>query len=79
VLLFSEGGRKLPTAKLGDFGLATGVSLTTYGEQSVTRVGGGTVTYEAPEAFDGQYSTASDVYSLAVIFWELLTADLPWH
>jgi len=79
VLLFSKAGNALPTAKLGDFGLATGISRTTYGEQSVTRLGGGTVTYEAPEAFDAQYFTASDVYSLAIIYWELLTADLPWH
>ena len=78
VLLFKEQGRHWLTAKLGDFGLATGISRTTYGEISATRVGGGTITYKAPEAFDRQYITASDVYSFAIVCWELLTGDKPW-
>ncbi len=35
--------------------------------------------YKAPEMLTGSYSICSDVYSLAVICYEILTGDLPWN
>merc|ERR1719488_219972 len=67
------------TAKIGDFGLATGVSRTTYGESSTTRVGGGTLAYKAPETFRNEFSTSSEVYAWSIIVWEMLTGARPWR
>ena len=54
VLLFRSlaavASMKTLTAKIGDFGLTTGISRTTYGENTTTRVGGGTLAYKAPES-----------------------------
>ena len=47
----SPDAEVLLTAKIGDFGLTTGISRTTYGESSTTRCGGGTLAYKAPETF----------------------------
>eukprot|EP01048_Picozoa_sp_COSAG05_P032388 COSAG05_NODE_12382_length_470_cov_0.822102_1_plen_125_part_10 len=38
----------------------------------------GTVAWKAPETFCGKYSPASDVFSLAVLDFEILTRQLPW-
>jgi serine/threonine protein kinase len=67
------------TAKIGDFGLVTGVSRTTYGESTSNRVGGGTLAYRAPETFRNEFSTASEVYAFGVIVWEMLTGARPWR
>lgn len=37
----------------------------------------GTPSYASPEQFNGEYSPASDVYSLGVLMYELLTGTLP--
>ena len=39
---------------------------------------GGTLAYMAPEAFADEYVLASEVYSYAIILWELLTGLVPW-
>ncbi len=38
----------------------------------------GTVDYTAPECIDGEYSNRSDIFSLGVIAYELLTGKLPY-
>lgn len=38
----------------------------------------GTVDYTAPECIDGDYSNRSDIFSLGVIAYELLTGTLPY-
>ena len=69
--------------KVADFGL----SRVRSGSRS-TAVGVGTLTHEAPEVIDPKYAkefgcpggatTASDIYSLAVVMWELLTGEEPY-
>ena len=41
--------------------------------------GAGTLAYRAPETFLGLYTKASEVYAFAVVLFELLTAQRPWH
>jgi serine/threonine protein kinase len=38
----------------------------------------GTLGYIAPESFSGEYSTASDMFSIGVIFYILMTGDMPF-
>lgn len=74
-VLFS-GDRK--TVKLGDFGLAfslmdAGPALTAEGTV------GGTPGYMAPEVFEGDfYDPRSDIYSLGILLYEILTGKLPF-
>ena len=63
-------------AKLTDFGLSLTASGSTLA--STMRAGGGTVAYQAPEQFDDTFTAASEVYSFAVILWELLHGGRPW-
>ena len=91
VLLFGETGGEarrglnaatLPsaTAKLCDFGLASGLNSAVTALQS-TRMGGGgggTLAYAAPEAFDEQYEAPAEVYAYGILLWELLTCEVPW-
>jgi serine/threonine-protein kinase len=70
----AEGGER---AKLVDFGIARETSSA-----PVTRPGTlvGTPTYMAPEqCAEGTHSPASDVYSLGVVLFELLTAAPPFQ
>ena len=76
VLLFGGDSSDAFTAKISDFGLATGIATTTFGAASA--VGGGTTAYKAPEVFNNKSTTASDVYAFAVVCWELLSGDRPW-
>jgi len=62
--------------KLLDFGTAR---LTEGGTQAATRLPMLTLRYASPEQLRGeQVTTASDVYSLAVLLFELLTGSLPY-
>ncbi len=69
-LLLEEG-----RIKLGDFGLAKQIWPNPDGPHSECV---GTVHYMAPEVARGQYGPASDVYSLAVLAYELLTGQVPF-
>ena len=35
--------------------------------------------YRSPETFSGKYTTASEVYSFAIVLFELLSGVRPWH
>jgi len=61
---------------LADFGLARALSRV----ERLTRVGTvlGTADYMAPEQIRGEAEKRSDVYSLGVVLYELLTGDLPF-
>ena len=64
-------------AKLCDFGLSTLVDLS--GASNQVYVGVGAVAYMAPEQFqDPNAATVqSDIYSLGIMFYELLTGKVP--
>jgi serine/threonine-protein kinase len=72
VLLNGDG-----RAKVTDFGIARSLDV----ERGVTQTGTvlGTSTYIAPEQASGQpVDDRSDVYSLGVVLFELLTGDVPF-
>jgi serine/threonine-protein kinase len=67
---------KVGEAKVADFGIARAVTATT-----LTQVGSvmGTVHYMSPEQGLGEAATPkSDLYSLGVVLYEMLTGELPY-
>jgi len=74
MLLPSTGSYKV---KLMDFGLAK-----TNFHKSLTTVGTvmGTISYMAPELFGGvRATTASDIYSMGIVFYEMFTGQNPFN
>jgi serine/threonine protein kinase len=72
-VLVEEGSGR---AKLSDFGIAKAAS-----DDEVTAVGAvlGTPAYMSPEQIDGrEIDGRSDIYSLGVLGWELLSGERPW-
>ena len=68
-----------PYAKVIDFGLAKVLDLS--GETGITEEGKsvGTVEYMSPEQAAGEaVDTRTDIYSLGVVLYELLTGELPF-
>jgi tRNA A-37 threonylcarbamoyl transferase component Bud32 len=59
--------------KIADFGFSR-----TQNDRTRTTRAGGTASHIAPECFDGKFSFASDVYSLAITFWEIATCAMCW-
>lgn len=59
--------------KLSDFGIAKEVT-TTISDVDIA----GTRPYMAPEAFNKDISTMTDIYAIGVIFYQLLTNHLPY-
>ncbi len=77
ILVDDEG-----TPKLLDFGISKIVSAELQQESSatVTRLGAMTPGYASPEQLQSQsVSTATDIYSLGVILYELLTGHRPFE
>ena len=71
VLLTSSG-----SAKVADFGIARAASAATISQRSMVL---GTVSYMSPEQAMGETVTpASDLYSLGVVLYEMLTGELPY-
>jgi serine/threonine protein kinase len=68
------GGKEMPV--LVDFGIAT-VSEPGHGEPQPTRVAG-SYSYMAPEQMSGTPIAASDIYSLGVIAYEMVTGVRPF-
>jgi len=63
------------SAKIGDFGLAKAVGTPTMTEMK----GRGTPAYASPEFLRGQPTDLrSDVYSLGVVYYQMLTGRLPY-
>jgi serine/threonine protein kinase len=86
VLVMADG-----TCKIADFGMTSGSSSAM--SISKTHRGGGTPSYTAPELFThlfvdsdddddacnaAVYTAACDVYSCAVLIWEIMTGEEPW-
>ncbi len=59
--------------KVADFGLVKDLQ-----DNNQSLVGGLTPTYAAPEIFDGHPDRRSDQYSLAIVYQELLTGQMPF-
>lgn len=71
-VFLADGG----TAKLGDFGIARGAGTDTL---TMTGMSIGTPAYMSPEQIDGAGVDArSDLYSLGLVTWEMLTGQQPW-
>lgn len=64
---------------IADFGIALAVTIA--GGERLTQGGGlGTPNYMSPEAMgEGNVTGQSDVYSLAVVLYEMLAGRLPWR
>ena len=79
-ILVSQDRNGRPRIKLLDFGIAK--LLEDDGGTQLTRTGGPPLTpaYAAPEQVEGrEVSTVTDVYSLGVLLYELLTGQRPYE
>jgi serine/threonine protein kinase len=61
------------TPRLADFGIARLLKSSSHSAQV-----SGTLAYMAPEAFDGKRNEQTDVWSVGVIFYEMLSGRLPY-
>lgn len=79
-ILISAGEDGHFKAKLSDFGLAK-IKNETKTTSTRTNTGGGTVAWMAPELFSrrGEYTRASDIYSFAVVLWEIASRKTPFE
>lgn len=61
------------TPRLADFGIARLLKSSSHSAQI-----SGTLAYMAPEAFDGKRTEQTDVWSVGVVFYEMLAGRLPY-
>lgn len=80
ILLSEDDQAQRPVVKLTDFGLARHVDQSESLKLTQTGALLGTPYYMSPEQFTGAYevSPATDVYSIGVTFYELLTGQRPF-
>ncbi len=79
ILVTEVDGQGFP--KIIDFGIAKGIGESLTGATLATQGGFvGTPAYTSPEAMGlgGEVDTRSDIFSLGVLLYELLTGTLPW-
>lgn len=74
-LMLTRGSDEEPRVKLIDLGIAKSLDTT----HQLTMAGKflGKVKYAAPEQFSGEVDGRSDLYSLGVVLYELLTGAMP--
>jgi tetratricopeptide (TPR) repeat protein/tRNA A-37 threonylcarbamoyl transferase component Bud32 len=80
ILVPSQEGQQTTRAVVTDFGLARAVAADRLTEQSTASVGiVGTPAYMAPEQIEGgKVTAASDIYSLGIVLYEMVTGALPF-
>jgi serine/threonine-protein kinase len=82
MLVHQESDRAKPVVKVIDFGLAKAAAGTVAGQAAELTMGGfiGTPGFASPEQFDptAPLDTRSDIFSLGVTLWYLLTANVPF-
>ena len=71
--IFREGARQV--CKVSDFGIAKPVT----DEVAQHSQGLQHYDYDPPEFFEGQTTPTSDQYSLAIVYYELRTGELPFQ
>ncbi len=69
--IFYENGY----VKIGDYGLTKAISASRHTGHTITV---GTVHYMAPEIGAGAYDRHIDIYALGIIFYEMLTGNVPY-
>ena len=69
--IFYENGY----VKIGDYGLTKAISTSQHSGQTITV---GTVHYMAPEIGEGKYDLSIDIYALGILFYEMLTGNVPF-
>ncbi|OYT70324.1 MAG: hypothetical protein CFK52_11310 [Chloracidobacterium sp. CP2_5A] len=74
ILVFSDASAGTTVYKVADLGIAS--HLANVSDQQKPN---GSPAYMAPEQFYDFSTYASDLYSLGVIFYEILTGDRPFH
>jgi serine/threonine protein kinase len=74
VQTLEEGAQRV---KVIDFGIATIVEPNALAEKTSSRLAG-TIRYMAPEQLKGKPSSASDIYALALITYEMVTGRTPF-
>lgn len=73
-ILVAGGGRNAGSVKVTDFGIARAASSTTTTGEAM-----GSVQYFSPEQAQGGYvDEKSDIYSLGIIMFEMITGTLPF-
>ena len=81
ILVPSREGRETPRAVVTDFGLARAAAATDRLTEQSTASGRivGTPAYMAPEQMQGgKVTAASDIYSLGIMLYEMVTGALPF-
>jgi len=73
-ILMTEDGEPMLT----DFGIAKVLDLEETADLTGTGMGIGTPEYMAPEQWQGNTSTQSDLYSLGVLLYEMITGRKPY-
>jgi len=77
--IFIDNKSGKPVLKIGDFGLAKYFSKSDLHDQDAYSTRCGTVVYMAPEVKEGLgYGMNADIYSVGLIFLEMLVGTKPW-
>jgi len=76
-VLMSVADHRVAVAKIADFGVAMTIE-TLRSTANASGSGAGTLAWMAPETFDGIYSEKSDVFSFAILCFEVLSLSLPY-